>query len=84
MKIGFKIRELRKERGITREQVAQYLNVSPRAVSNWEKGKSQPDMSLVPKLLSLFEVSEHELFSPCKNMTDKYVLLRAVRLTYGI
>lgn len=84
MKIGLKIKELRKERSMTREQVAQYLNVSPRVVLKWEKGKAQPDMSLVPKLLSLFEVSEHELFSPCKYMTDKCIILHAVRRTYGI
>lgn len=84
MKIGLKIKELRKERGMTREQVAQRLNVSQREVLNWEKGKAQPDRSLVPELLSLFEVSEHELFSPCKNIADKRTLLRAVQHTYGI
>lgn len=84
MKIELKIKELRKERGMTQEQVAQRLNVSRLTVSDWEKGKAQPDRSLVPELLSLFEISEHELLSPCEKMTDKCVLLRALRLAYGI
>lgn len=41
MNIGLKIKELRKERGITQERLAEYLNISPQAVSKWENGVSQ-------------------------------------------
>ncbi len=84
MHIGVKIKNLRKNRSITQEQLAQYLNISTQTVSEWEKGKAVPDKSLVPQLISFFELSEEELFSPDENMTDKYVLLHATRLTYGI
>ncbi len=74
MNIGLKIRELRKKRGITQERLAEYLNISSQAVSKWESGISQPDISLVPQLVSFFGVSADELFSLNKNITDKRVL----------
>lgn len=74
MNIGFKIRELRKKRGITQERLAEYLNISSQAVSKWENGSSMPDISFVPQLVSFFGVSADELFSLNKDMTDKRVL----------
>lgn len=74
MNIGLKIRELRKKRGITQERLAEYLNISSQAVSKWESGISQPDISFVPQLVSFFGVSADELFSLNKSMTDKRVL----------
>ena len=41
MKIGSFLKELRKEKGITQEQLAEALNVSGRTVSRWETGVSQ-------------------------------------------
>ena len=41
MEIGTQIRQLRTQRGITQEALAQHLNVSPQAVSKWERGVSQ-------------------------------------------
>ena len=40
-KIGCFIKELRKEKGITQEQLAEILNISGRTVSRWETGVSQ-------------------------------------------
>ena len=40
-KIGIFLRELRKEKGLTQEQLAEVLNVSGRTVSRWETGVSQ-------------------------------------------
>ncbi len=74
MHIGLKIRELRNKKGITQGRLAEYLNISPQAISKWESGISQPDISLVPQLVSFFGVSADELFSLNKNMTDKRVL----------
>ena len=42
MKIGTKIRELRKEKKMTQEELAEYLHVSSQAVSKWETGASSP------------------------------------------
>lgn len=45
-RIGSFLKELRKEKGITQEQVAEKLNVSARTVSRWETGRNMPDISL--------------------------------------
>lgn len=62
MNIGNKIKELRKERGITQEQLAASIGISFQAVSKWENGIALPDITLAPKLASYFNVSMDELF----------------------
>lgn len=61
--LGKKISELRKSKGLTQEQLAERMNVSPQAVSKWENDVSCPDIELLPKLASLFEVTVDELLS---------------------
>ena len=62
MNIGNKIRELRKQRGITQEQLAESIGVSFQAVSKWETNISLPDITLAPVLANFFGVSMDELF----------------------
>ena len=62
MNIGKKIKELRKQRGITQEQLADSIGVSFQAVSKWENGIALPDITLAPILASYFGVSMDELF----------------------
>lgn len=62
MNIGNKIRELRKQRGITQEQLAESIGISFQAVSKWENNIALPDITLVPVLASYFGVSIDELF----------------------
>ena len=62
MKMGEKIKELRKEKGISQEALAQVLGVSFQAVSKWETGVTMPDVSLIPPIASFFAVSIDELF----------------------
>ena len=62
MKIGTKIKELRKKRGITQEQLANSIGISFQAVSKWENNLALPDISLAPILASYFGVSMDELF----------------------
>lgn len=57
MQIGLIIKTLRKEKDITQEQLAEYLGISSRAVSQWECGKTMPDISQLPILANLFEVT---------------------------
>ena len=42
--IGQFLKELRKEKGITQENLAEMLNVSNRSISRWENGKTLPDL----------------------------------------
>lgn len=60
--IGSKIRELRKKKGITQEQLASVLSVSPQAVSKWESSLTYPDMEMMPVIAAYFEVSMDILF----------------------
>ncbi len=60
--IGKQIRTLRKNKGITQEQLAELLHLSPQAVSKWETGIALPDISLVPVLAGIFAVSTDMLF----------------------
>lgn len=57
MNIGTKIKELRKEKKITQEALAEYLHVSSQAVSKWETGASSPDIDTLPKLAIFFGTS---------------------------
>ncbi len=62
MNIGNKIRELRKQRGITQEQLAESIGISFQAISKWENNIALPDITLAPVLASYFGVSMDELF----------------------
>ena len=62
LKIGEKIRELRKRDGRTQEEVAEALGVSNQAVSKWESQSGYPDMETVPALANYFGVTIDELF----------------------
>ena len=62
MNIGNKIKELRKQRGITQEQLADSIGVSFQAVSKWENNIALPDITLAPALASYFGVSMDVLF----------------------
>lgn len=55
--IGKKIRELRKQKGLTQTQLADELNVEFSNVSKWELGKNDPSKELIAKMAKLFNVS---------------------------
>ncbi|MBQ9151791.1 MAG: helix-turn-helix transcriptional regulator [Clostridia bacterium] len=61
MEIGTIIKKYRRERDMTQEQLAEYLRVSVSAVSQWESGKTAPDLSLIPTICHLFGISADEL-----------------------
>ena len=62
IKLGEKIRSLRKQKNISQEVLAQYLGVSFQAVSKWENGDNLPDVTMIPAIASFFDVSTDELF----------------------
>jgi tellurite methyltransferase len=61
--IGRRIALLRKEKGYTQEQISLVLNVTPQAVSKWEKGNTLPDTSLLPNLAKSLGVSIDKLLT---------------------
>lgn len=62
MEIGKKIRDLRVAKGITQDNLAEVLGVSPQAVSKWECSTTTPDIQLLPELAIYFGVTIDELF----------------------
>ena len=61
--LGERIARLRKEKGLTQEELAEKLNVTPQAVSKWENGQSCPDITLLPTLAELLNVTTDILLS---------------------
>ncbi len=61
IKIGAFLKELRKEKGITQEQLAEELLVSARTISRWETGNNMPDIGLLVDIAEFFDVSIPEI-----------------------
>ena len=62
MKIGEKIKQLRKQRNISQEVLANHLGVSFQAVSKWESGVSMPDVMLLPKIANVLGITLEALY----------------------
>jgi len=61
IKIGKFITECRKKKNLTQAQLAENLNITDRAISKWETGKSMPDFDIMLKLCEILEISVNEL-----------------------
>lgn len=60
-KIGMFLKTLRKEKGLTQEQLAEQFNVSGRTVSRWETGTNMPDLSLLVELADYYHLDIKEI-----------------------
>lgn len=67
----------RREKGVTQDDVAEYIGVSKAAVSKWEKGISYPDITFLPQLATYFHITIDELMGyepqlPEREIQKKY------------
>ena len=60
-KIGSFLKELRKEKGFTQEQLAEKIGVAGRTVSRWETAANMPDLSILIQLAELYDVEVDEI-----------------------
>ncbi|MFQ9013850.1 MAG: helix-turn-helix domain-containing protein [Lacrimispora saccharolytica] len=60
-KIGKFLKCLRKDKGLTQEQLAEHFCVSSRTVSRWENGNNMPDVDILIGLADFYEVDIREL-----------------------
>ncbi len=60
-KIGAFLKALRKQKGLTQEQIAEKFNVSNRTVSRWENGNNMPDLDILIEISDYYEVDLREL-----------------------
>ncbi|MBQ8334430.1 MAG: helix-turn-helix transcriptional regulator [Clostridia bacterium] len=83
MKLNETIASLRREKGYTQEALAEMLGVSTQAVSKWECAASMPDISLLPRLSEIFDVSVDYLLGCERNVrrTIDEVIAEANRLS---
>ena len=72
--LGKRIMALRKAAGMTQEQVAERLGISPQAVSKWENDVSCPDISILPQLAEKLGVTTDELLG-VKPIEPKVVIV---------
>ncbi len=70
MSFGEKLAKLRKEKGLSQEELAQELNVSRQAVSKWESNNSYPETEKIIQICKLFDYSMDELIG-LKDLEEK-------------
>lgn len=88
-KIGGFLKELRQEKQITQEQLAEQMGVSRRTVSRWETGNNLPDLSVLVELSDYYNVDLNEIFrgerrSEIMDTELKDTLMQAAEYTEGI
>jgi len=79
MEFNNKLYNLRKQKGLSQEELASRLNVSRQTVSKWEVGESTPDMEKLAAISELFEVSLDELVLDKKPKQQEVVAEQIVK-----
>ena len=85
-KIGVFLKELRKQKGLTQEQLAERFSVSGRTVSRWENGNNMPDLDILIEISDFYEVDLREILngerkSGNMNKENNDTVLKAVDYT---
>ena len=91
--LGMMIASLRKEKRMTQIELAEKMDVTDKAVSKWERDLACPDVSTLPKLAEVFDISVDELMQ-CKaeSQNEKkkdftpmiHMIMKAVALAMGV
>lgn len=68
MDLGKKIIEMRKNKNLSQEQLAETLNVSRQTISNWENGRFYPDIDALVKISKYFNISLDDLLASDSNV----------------
>ena len=89
--IGETIASLRKEKGMTQNELAEKMNVTDKAVSKWERDLSCPDINTISKLSDVLNVSIEELLKAKKQDYNKNkikdlinLIFKAIALSMGV
>ena len=73
MSFGSTIKQLRKERNMTQDHLANLLCVTPQAISRWENNVAMPDISLLIPLANIFRVSTDTLLEVDVEKNEEYI-----------
>lgn len=71
MEVGQRLKSRREELKLTQEYVAEMLGVSRQTISNWENGRSYPDIERIVRLSDIYELSLDELLKGDLKMVSK-------------
>ncbi|MDE6621821.1 MAG: helix-turn-helix transcriptional regulator [Lachnospiraceae bacterium] len=87
LQIGETIKCLRREKGITQEELAEVLSVSCQSVSRWELGTCYPDIELLPEISNFFAITVDKLIGADnaieKNKVDEYLNRYQEAISHG-
>ncbi len=72
MTFGEKIQKLRKEQGISQEELSFQLQVSRQAISKWENDKGYPETEKIIKMSKIFQVSLDDLLNDSEDIAEKH------------
>ena len=72
VKMGSFLAELRKEQGLTQEQLGEKLGVTNKTVSRWETGTYMPPVEMLEELSKMYGLTINELLSGKKLSTEEY------------
>lgn len=73
LQLAANIAELRHEHKITQDELAEFLGVTKASISKWENEQSYPDITLLPKLASYFDISIDQLLGYKAQMTKEKI-----------
>lgn len=68
------IKRLRLEKELTQETLSEFLGVTSQSVSNWERGESYPDITMLPEIAGFFKVSVDELLGVNRAKDEKEII----------
>ena len=90
MKVNEKIFNLRKQHGLSQEELAEKLNVSRQTISKWELGESTPDFDKIIPICELFDITTEDLlrdnksFKPVEESENKPDITKAILICVSI
>ena len=82
MEIHLKVAELRKNRNITQQELADAVGVSCQAVSKWETQAAMPDIGMLPELAEYFQVTVDQLLGLKPLAESDYIPVRTGEASY--
>lgn len=71
---GENLKELRRNKNLTQEKLADFLGVSFQTISKWERGDTYPDITMLPEIASFFKVSVDDLLGVNRAENEKEIL----------
>ena len=84
MTLGKNIQNLRKQKHMTQEELAQLLNVTRQTISKWESNYNEPDIKTLKKLACIFEITVDELIFDHEEIIEENIVEDKNELTKEI